>query len=135
MPRARKPRLSARTMRLVSPIRTAFCPKKPRPRPDPWYRFSIPSRRVLPDGAWWASFGAMHARLQPVRRAAGLLWVNDTHSALNRTAVARVSEPRSVDEVIAAVRNAGRRGEPLAVSGARHAMGGQQFLGGCHLLD
>jgi len=83
----------------------------------------------------WASFGAMHARLQPVRRAAGPLWVNDTHSALNRTAVARVSEPRSVDEVIAAVRNAGRRGEPLAVSGARHAMGGQQFLGGCHLLD
>ncbi len=77
----------------------------------------------------------MHARLQPVRRAAGPLWVNDTHSALNRTAVARVLEPRSVDEVIAAVRNARGRGEPLAVSGARHAMGGQQFLGGSQLLD
>src|SRR6185295_6208106 len=47
----------------------------------------------------------------------------------------RVFEPRSVAEVLAVVRGAIRRGEPLAVSGARHAMGGQQFLGGGHLLD
>jgi len=77
----------------------------------------------------------MHARLRPVRKAAGPLWVNDTHSALNRTAVARVLEPRSVDEVAAAVSAAARRGEPLSVAGARHAMGGQQFLGGGALLD
>jgi FAD/FMN-containing dehydrogenase len=79
--------------------------------------------------------GAMHARLRPVRRVAGPLWVNDTHAALNRTPVARLLEPGSVDEVATAVAAAAARGEPLAVSGARHAMGGQQFLSGGALLD
>ena len=77
----------------------------------------------------------MHARLSPVRRSAGPLWVNDTHSALNRTPVARILEPRRVDEVAAVVAAAAARGEPLAVSGARHAMGGQQFLSEGVLLD
>jgi FAD/FMN-containing dehydrogenase len=86
-------------------------------------------------GPAWSSFGAMHARLHPVRKAAGPLWVNDTHSALNRTPVTRVLEPRSVADVIAAVGSAARRGEPLAIAGARHAMGGQQFLSAASLLD
>ncbi len=77
----------------------------------------------------------MHARLSPVKRGAGPLWVNDTHSALNRTPVTRILEPRSADEVAAAVAAAAARGEPLAISGARHAMGGQQFLSGGALLD
>ncbi len=77
----------------------------------------------------------MHARLRPVRRAAGPLWVNDTHSALNRTAVSRILEPQSVADVVDAVASAAKRGEPLAVAGARHSMGGQQFLGGGALLD
>ena len=67
----------------------------------------------------------MHARLSPVKRGAGPLWVNDTHSALNRTPVTRILEPRSADEVAAAVSAAAARGEPMAISGARHAMGGQ----------
>jgi FAD/FMN-containing dehydrogenase len=61
--------------------------------------------------------------------------VNDTHSALNRTPVARVLEPRSVDEVAQAVSAATARGLPLAICGARHAMGGQQFLANGALLD
>jgi FAD/FMN-containing dehydrogenase len=77
----------------------------------------------------------MHARLRPVRKTNGPIWVNDTHSALNRTAVARVLEPLSIDDVIAAVTVARIRGESLAVAGARHAMGGQQFLAGSALLD
>lgn len=77
----------------------------------------------------------MHARLSPVRRGAGPRWVNDTHSALNRTPVARVLEPRSADEVSAAVALAAARGQPLAICGARHAMGGQQFLSNGLLLD
>jgi len=77
----------------------------------------------------------MHARLSPVRRGAGPWWVNDTHSALNRTPVSRVLEPRSADEVAAAVATAAARGQPLAVCGARHAMGGQQFLTNGTLLD
>ena len=66
----------------------------------------------------------MHARLSPVRRTAGPLWVNDTHAALNRTPVARILEPRTVAEVAHAVAAAAARGEPLAVAGSRHAMGG-----------
>lgn len=77
----------------------------------------------------------MHARLSPVRRGAGPWWVNDTHSALNRTPVSRVLEPRTADEVAAAVATAAARGQPLAVCGARHAMGGQQFLTHGTLLD
>ncbi len=77
----------------------------------------------------------MHARLQPVRRHALPHWVNDTHSALNRTPVARILEPRSAGEVADVVAAAARRGEPLAIAGSRHAMGGQQFLSGGTLLD
>jgi FAD/FMN-containing dehydrogenase len=77
----------------------------------------------------------MHARLQPVRKTVGPLWVNDTHSALNRTPVERVVEPRSPAQVCDAVLATARRGESLAVCGARHAMGGQQFLSGGTLLD
>ena len=77
----------------------------------------------------------MHARLQPVRRHALPHWVNDTHSALNRTPVARIHEPRAAAEVADIVAAAARRGEPLAISGSRHSMGGQQFLSGGTLLD
>ncbi len=70
-----------------------------------------------------------------VRKAPGPLWVNDTHSVLNQTAVSRVLEPQWVGDVADAVERAGRNREPLAISGARHAMGGQQFLSGGTLLD
>jgi FAD/FMN-containing dehydrogenase len=73
--------------------------------------------------------------LHPVRKAQATPWVNDTHSALNGTPVRRVLELRNVAEVAEAVTRARRRGEPLAISGARHAMGGQQFLSGGTLLD
>jgi FAD/FMN-containing dehydrogenase len=61
--------------------------------------------------------------------------VNDTHSALNRTRVARTIEPRTIDDVLDAVRNVRDRGEALAICGGRHAMGGQQFRAGAPLLD
>ena len=77
----------------------------------------------------------MHAVTRSVRSASGPVWVNDTHSALNQTAVGRVIEPRHVASVADAVVRAGRLGEPLAISGSRHAMGGQQFLTGGTLLD
>jgi len=77
----------------------------------------------------------MHARLRPVRKIQGPLWVNDTHSALNHTPVTRVLEPRRVDDVADAVAAAHQRGESLCVAGARHAMGGQQFLRDAALLD
>jgi FAD/FMN-containing dehydrogenase len=59
--------------------------------------------------------------------------VNDVHSRLNATRVARIIRPRTVAEVRDAVRcTAGR---PLAIAGGRHAMGGQQFARGADLLD
>ena len=53
--------------------------------------------------------------------------LNDVHSRLNPTTVARVELPANVDEVAAAILRA--RGEGLSViaCGRRHAMGGQQF--------
>ncbi len=77
----------------------------------------------------------MHAKLQAIRKSVLPKWVNDTHSALNRTSVAKVLEPRRVGHVVDAVLQARARGEPLAIAGARHAMGGQQFLSGGTLLD
>ncbi|HEU4627191.1 MAG TPA: FAD-binding oxidoreductase [Steroidobacteraceae bacterium] len=62
-------------------------------------------------------------------------WVNDTHSSLNRTPVAHTVEPKSVAEVVRAVRAAREQRLPVAISGGRHAMGGQQFLSGGTLLD
>ena len=68
-------------------------------------------------------------------RISRAVWVNDTHSALNRTAVSRVLEPRTAEAVARAVRQSRSEGRPLAVAGGRHAMGGQQFLSGGTLLD
>jgi len=63
------------------------------------------------------------------------IWVNDTHSGLNRTAVSRVLEPRTVEDVARAVQRSRSEGQTLAIAGGRHAMGGQQFLSGGALLD
>jgi FAD/FMN-containing dehydrogenase len=61
--------------------------------------------------------------------------VNDVHSRLNATTVARLEHPGSADEVAALVREAARDGVPVAVCGGRHAMGGQQFAAGALQLD
>lgn len=61
--------------------------------------------------------------------------LNDVHSRLNATRVGSVIRPASVAGAIEVVRTAARAGEPLAVMGARHAMGGQQFLSGGRVLD
>ncbi|MFN8391202.1 MAG: FAD-binding oxidoreductase [Bdellovibrionota bacterium] len=61
--------------------------------------------------------------------------VNDVHSALNGTCVARIIRPWNETEVIRTVKIAAARGEKIAVCGGRHAMGGQQFLTNGVLLD
>ena len=53
--------------------------------------------------------------------------LNDAHSALNPTRVARVVRPSAVEDVAAAVRDAATEGRGVSISGSRHAMGGQQF--------
>lgn len=61
--------------------------------------------------------------------------VNDVHSRLNETRVRGVVRPGSVEEVQAVVREAHAAGESLSICGARHAMGGQQFLTDRTLVD
>lgn len=61
--------------------------------------------------------------------------VNDVHSQLNATRVARVVQPASTAEVSARVRAAAGTGECFSICGGRHAMGGQQFGENCVLLD
>jgi FAD/FMN-containing dehydrogenase len=61
--------------------------------------------------------------------------VNDVHSALNPTPVERVHRAADQESLRRLVRDAASRRAPLAVSGSRHAMGGQQFARGSALLD
>ncbi len=63
------------------------------------------------------------------------LLVNDLHSALNPTRVARVLTPVGREAIIDAVGAARAAGVGLATSGGRHAMGGQQFAADQWLLD
>ena len=61
--------------------------------------------------------------------------LNDIHSQLNETSMRRVVKPRTAEEVQQAIAVVRDEGGSLSVAGGRHAMGGQQFLGGGVLLD
>jgi FAD/FMN-containing dehydrogenase len=61
--------------------------------------------------------------------------VNDVHSALNASRVARVLRPRSTEDVQQALIRAKAKGMKMSVAGGRHAMGGQQFGQDALLLD
>lgn len=65
----------------------------------------------------------------------GQVVVNDVHSRLNETRVDRLDAPSSVRELQRVVQRAARKRQPVAISGGRHAMGGQQFASGAVLLD
>jgi FAD/FMN-containing dehydrogenase len=60
--------------------------------------------------------------------------LNDVHSRLNPTRVARVVRVTGLEELRSAVIEAARRSERISVAGGRHAMGGQQLgVGTVHL--
>jgi FAD/FMN-containing dehydrogenase len=61
------------------------------------------------------------------RRAADGVWVNDVHSQLNRTRVARIERPTDLAGLADAVRRARKEGRAVSIMGGAHAMGGQQF--------
>lgn len=61
--------------------------------------------------------------------------VNDVHSRLNATPVARLVAPQSVRELQDAVREAEAEGLRVAIAGGRHSMGGQQFARRAVLID
>ncbi len=61
--------------------------------------------------------------------------VNDVHSRLNPTRVARLIEPASLADVQAAVRESASSRQGISIAGGRHAMGGQQFGANTALID
>ena len=61
--------------------------------------------------------------------------VNDIHSQLNATNVARLVEPIGLDALVEIVRAARSAGAQLSLCGGRHAMGGQQFGTDAWLVD
>jgi FAD/FMN-containing dehydrogenase len=61
--------------------------------------------------------------------------VNDVHSQLNATQMARVVSPASEDALRAELVTARAAGRPISVAGGRHAMGGQQFAHDGVLID
>lgn len=63
------------------------------------------------------------------------VFVNDIHSQLTPTHVARIVQPRNAEETAETLVAAGREGLPVSVCGARHAMGRQQFVTDGVLLD
>ena len=83
------------------------------------------------------------ARPMPARPAYGSLVphdtaslvVNDVHSQLNATRVARIIQPADVDTLAAAVSEARQSGMAVCMAGGRHAMGGQQFAEAALLVD
>jgi FAD/FMN-containing dehydrogenase len=69
------------------------------------------------------------------RRAESSVLVNDIHSQLNPTRVARIVAIDSETTLRAALATARAEGKPVCIAGGRHAMGGQQFAEDAVLLD
>ncbi|MGI8436187.1 MAG: FAD-binding protein [Chthoniobacterales bacterium] len=61
--------------------------------------------------------------------------VNDIHSQLNPTRVARVLKPSGLTALVDVVRAAAAAGARLSICGGRHAMGGQQYGTDTWLVD
>lgn len=94
-----------------------------------------PDRAAPPSSAQRSSAAASPVPASPVpARLAPLERLNDVHARLNPTR-ARVLRPDSADAARSAVRACASAGLPLIAAGARHAMGGQQFLSDGHVLD
>jgi FAD/FMN-containing dehydrogenase len=64
----------------------------------------------------------------PARLPAQAVVLNDVHSRLNPTRIGSLLQPHDIDAAQSMVRAAARAGAPLVAMGARHSMGGQQFL-------
>jgi FAD/FMN-containing dehydrogenase len=70
----------------------------------------------------------------PVRKPEEI-FVNDIHSGLNRTRVARQVPVASLEMLQSIIRTAKQEGKSVSIAGGRHAMGGQQFGTDTVLLD
>lgn len=53
--------------------------------------------------------------------------LNDVHSQLNLTSIAKCVRPENLEQLSAFIVQAAKQGQLVSVAGGRHAMGGQQF--------
>jgi FAD/FMN-containing dehydrogenase len=83
-------------------------------------------------GAAWP--GRVWPQSKKAKPPPGIL-VNDLHSQLNSTRVYRIVAPASLDSVRSLLSGARKERRPVCISGARHAMGGQQFCADGLMLD
>ncbi len=60
---------------------------------------------------------------------------NDVHSRLNPTRHRRIAQPHNAEQIAELLHAAQAQGQCVAIAGAQHAMGGQQFLGDGWLID
>lgn len=72
---------------------------------------------------------------QQIRAAVAGVQVNDVHSQLNLTTVRDIMQPNGEHDILLQVQQSLKTNQPLAVCGARHAAGGQQFLRDHTLID
>jgi len=97
---------------------------------------TLTRRRMLAlTGKAGAALALLPLGCAPSGREESPVWVNDVHSGLNRTRVARVERPVSAEQVADIIRAARSDGLAVSVAGARHAMGGQQFGTDTILID
>ena len=81
------------------------------------------------------TLGACAKRTGRTRHTRPGVRVNDVHGRLNPTTMRSVSRPATAADVADALKHSARQGRSVSVAGARHAMGGQQFLTDGLLLD
>ncbi|MCP4204904.1 MAG: FAD-dependent oxidoreductase, partial [bacterium] len=94
----------------------------------------ITRRDLLKIGAL-GLLGSAGCRSRPPPRKESGVVLNDVHSKPNRTRVASVARPSSLDELTAAIGDGSNRELPVSIAGGRHAMGGQQFGVGTVNID
>src|SRR5688572_4465307 len=78
--------------------------------------------------------GRVLAQAKKDKPPPGIL-VNDVHSQLNSSRVWRIVQPETLDQIRNAIKAAQKEEKPVCISGARHAMGGQQFLADGLMID
>jgi FAD/FMN-containing dehydrogenase len=91
------------------------------------------SRRTFLKGA--GTFALVSSGCTHLPRQSKRVLVNDVQSRLNETCVERIVEVQSLTQLESAIKRATETARPVSVCGGRHAMGGQQFLADCLLLD
>jgi hypothetical protein len=95
---------------------------------------AVPLAGCIPTMKVGSPYASAIPAMPPAPGPEGVL-VNDLHSQLNPTRVARIVKPASVAELTAEIARAKSERRSVSIAGGRHAMGGQQFGDASVLVD